>query len=139
MSFAFVQDRMPGGEHTGFMTSDPNVRRIVPNLATDDIATARSFYTSLLGLNVAMDLEWVATLSSPNEPAAQLNLIAVEREQPAPVPDMSIEVADVDAVHASAVASGHEVVYPVTDEPWGVRRFFVRDPDGRVVNVLSHT
>jgi hypothetical protein len=24
------------------------------------------------------------------------------------------------------------------DEEWGVRRFFVRDPNGRVVNVLSH-
>lgn len=120
------------------MTTDRNVRRIVPNLPTDDIAAARTFYSSLLGLTVAMDLEWVATLASPSEPAAQLNLIAMSQKQPAPVPDMSIEVADVDAVHADAVASGHEIVYPVTGEPWGVRRFFVRDPDGRVVNVVSH-
>jgi len=25
-------------------------------------------------------------------------------------------------------------VYPLTDEPWGVRRFFVRDPDGEVLD-----
>ena len=26
----------------------------------------------------------------------------------------------------------------VTDEAWGVRRFFVREPGGRVLNILSH-
>jgi len=51
---------------------------------------------------------------------------------------MSIEVADVDAVHAQAVRRGDDVIYPLTDEPWGVRRFFVRDPSGVVVNVLGH-
>jgi hypothetical protein len=29
-------------------------------------------------------------------------------------------------------------VHPLTDEPWRVRRFFARDPNGVVVNVLSH-
>lgn len=51
---------------------------------------------------------------------------------------MSIEVDDVDDVHARAVASGAEIVYPLTDEPWGLRRFFVRDPNGIVVNVTQH-
>ena len=40
--------------------------------------------------------------------------------------------------YEAALASGAEIVHPVTTEPWGVRRFFVRDPDGNVVNVLSH-
>jgi uncharacterized glyoxalase superfamily protein PhnB len=53
-------------------------------------------------------------------------------------PDVSIEVDDVDAMHAAAQRLGYEIVHPLTDEPWGVRRFFVRDPTGRVVNVLSH-
>jgi uncharacterized glyoxalase superfamily protein PhnB len=55
-----------------------------------------------------------------------------------PQPNMSIEVADVDAVHAKAVALGLPIVYPVTDEPWGVRRFFVADPNGVIINILSH-
>ena len=54
------------------------------------------------------------------------------------VPDMSVEVDDVDAVYAVMRESGAEVVHPLQDEEWGVRRFFVRDPNGRVVNVLSH-
>jgi lactoylglutathione lyase len=55
-----------------------------------------------------------------------------------PVPDLSIEVDDVDEVYAGAVAAGFEIVYAITDEPWGVRRFFVRDPFGKIVNILSH-
>jgi uncharacterized glyoxalase superfamily protein PhnB len=53
-------------------------------------------------------------------------------------PDVSIEVDDVDAVHAAAVSRGYEIVHPLTDEPWGVRRFFVRDASGTVLNILSH-
>lgn len=54
------------------------------------------------------------------------------------VPDVSIEVSDVDAMHACAVERGLDVVYPLTTEPWGVRRFFVADPNGKVLNILSH-
>jgi len=36
---------------------------------------------------------------------------------------MSVEVADVDDVHARAVPRGFKVVYPLTNEPWGVQRF----------------
>ncbi len=53
-------------------------------------------------------------------------------------PDVSIEVDDVDAVYERAVAAGAEVVYPLTDEEWGLRRLFVRDPNGAVVNVTQH-
>ena len=52
--------------------------------------------------------------------------------------DMSVEVADVNAAHADALARGLDIVYPLTDEPWGIRRFFVREPSGTVVNVASH-
>ena len=53
-------------------------------------------------------------------------------------PAISVEVDDVDEVHARAVAMGAEIVYPLTDEDWGLRRFFVRDPDGVVINVTQH-
>jgi uncharacterized glyoxalase superfamily protein PhnB len=54
------------------------------------------------------------------------------------VPDLSVEAEDVDAMDAQVVASGAEIVRDLRDEEWGVRRFFVRDPNGRVVNVLTH-
>jgi predicted enzyme related to lactoylglutathione lyase len=56
----------------------------------------------------------------------------------APVPDLSIEVDDVDEVYRRAKAMGCKVVHGITDEPWGVRRFFIHDPAGKLVNVLSH-
>ena len=49
-----------------------------------------------------------------------------------------IHGAPVDAVYAAVRAAGAEIVHPITDEEWGVRRFFVRAPDGKVVNVVSH-
>jgi uncharacterized glyoxalase superfamily protein PhnB len=53
-------------------------------------------------------------------------------------PFISVEVDDLDVVHARALELGHEVIYSLRDEDWGVRRFMLRDPAGRVVNVLSH-
>ncbi|WP_367126244.1 VOC family protein [Streptomyces phytohabitans] len=113
------------------------VRRVVPNLPTRSVAESRDFYGAL-GLAEVMDLGWIATLASPSAPAAQLSLFP-DGDLTAPVvPDLSVEVDDVDAVHAALRERGAEIVHPLRDEEWGVRRFFVRDPDGRVVNVLGH-
>jgi predicted enzyme related to lactoylglutathione lyase len=54
------------------------------------------------------------------------------------VPDISIEVDDLDEVHRRAVTGGHQIVYGPADEPWGVRRFYIRDPSGKLLNILSH-
>jgi lactoylglutathione lyase len=113
------------------------VRRIVANLAAADIAPTRSFYERLLDLEVVMDHGWLATLAADARQSPQLS-IASEGGSGTPVPALSIEVDDVDRIYARATAAGHDIVYDITDEPWGVRRFFVRDPCGTVVNILSH-
>ena len=113
------------------------VRRIVPNLFDAAPDATRAFYETVFELEVAMDMGWIATLVSPANRAAQLSVFAQDGEQGRD-PFVSIEVDDVDAVHARAVEAGHEVVYALRDEDWGVRRFMLRDPAGRVVNVLSH-
>jgi uncharacterized glyoxalase superfamily protein PhnB len=51
---------------------------------------------------------------------------------------MSIGVDDVDAAYEQMVAGGAVIVHSLRDEPWGVRRFFVRDPNGKVVNVVAN-
>jgi predicted enzyme related to lactoylglutathione lyase len=114
-----------------------SVRRIVPNLRAEQLAEARAFYTEVVGLELAMDMGWIVHLVSPDNPTAQLGLMVEDATAPAH-PDVSIEVEDVDAVYARAVERGAEIVHPLTNEPWGVRRFFVRDPTGAVVNVMSH-
>ncbi len=113
------------------------VRRIVPDLHAADPAASAEFYAEVLGLEVAMDLGWVVTYAAPDNPTAQI--IVMREDASAPVqPDVSIEVDDVDGAHAAALRLGFEILHPLTDEPWGVRRFFVRDPSGKVLNVLSH-
>ncbi|MFF0742917.1 VOC family protein [Streptomyces sp. NPDC004111] len=113
-----------------------SVRRVVPNIRSTDMEKNRDFY-GLLGFEEVMNHGWIMTLASPSAPGAQVSVMA--RDETAPVcPDLSVEVDDVDAAYASVLASGAEIVHPLQDEEWGVRRFFVRDPDGRVVNVLGH-
>jgi predicted enzyme related to lactoylglutathione lyase len=113
------------------------VRRIVPDFQADDPAASREFYAEVLGLEVAMDKGWIMTFAAPGNPSAQISLM--RRDASAPVqPDASIEVDDVDAAYAAARRLGCDVLHPLTDEPWGVRRFFVREPNGKVLNVLSH-
>lgn len=114
-----------------------SIRRVVPNIKSARFDESREFYTEFLGFDIAMDMGWVMTFASPAHPTAQVTLFK-ESDSATPHPSISIEVADVDAVHAEAIARGHQIVYPLTDEPWGVRRFFVSDPNGVVINVLSH-
>jgi len=113
------------------------VRRIVPDFQSPDPAASRAFYTDVLGLEVVMDLDWVMTFAAPDTPEAQITVMS--KDATAPVqPDASIEVDDVDAAYAAARRLGYEILHPITDEPWGVRRFFVREPSGKVLNILTH-
>ncbi len=113
------------------------VKRIVANLATQAKSSTAEFYADLFGLHVVMDLGWITTLASGETAGVQVS-IASEGGSGSPVPDLSIEVDDVDAVFAIAKERGHEIAYDLTDEPWGVRRFYLRDPTGKLLNVLSH-
>jgi len=111
------------------------IRRAVPNLRSERPEETRDFLMTLLGLEVAMDMDWVVTLASPSNHAAQITIIS--NDDPA-APGISIEVDDVDAVHAKVVEAGIEIAYALRDEDWGVRRFMVREPGGAMINVLSH-
>lgn len=113
-----------------------HVRRVVPNFPSQSFGKSSEFY-GVLGFVEVMNHGWIMTLASPENPAVQVSLMTEDKTAPA-IPDMSIEVEDVDAVYAAMRERGAEIVHPLGDEEWGVRRFFVRDPDGRVVNVLSH-
>ena len=113
------------------------VKRIVPDFQSPDPAASRAFYEGVLGLEVAMDLGWITTFAAPGNPTAQLSVIQEDASAELQA-DVSIEVDDVDVAHAAAVRLGCEIVHPLTDEPWGVRRFFVREPTGRVLNILAH-
>lgn len=123
-----------------------SVRRIVPNIPIGasegpdgdaDAMRANAAFYGLLGFEEVMNHGWIMTLASPSHPTAQVSIMTTDKTAPV-TPDMSVEVTDVDAAHAALVRGGVEVIYGPQDEEWGVRRFFVRDPNGRVINVLGH-
>lgn len=112
--------------------------RVVPNLHATDPGAAEAFCADVLGLEKVMDQGWIATFAAPGNPVAQLSFLSQDATAPV-VADVSVEVDDVDGAYEKARADGYEIVHPLTDEPWGVRRFFVREPaSGKVVNVLTH-
>ena len=113
------------------------LRRIVPNLNVDNATTGHDFYEEFLGLRKEFDMGWIASFRSPTNPSVQVSLVsgdATASEQSL----LSVHVGDVDAAYAEAQRRGYEMVRPLTHEPWGVRRFFVRDPHGIVVNIVGH-
>jgi len=112
---------------------------ITTNINVPDIGEARSFYADYLGLSVEeMNLGWVARFATPDGRAV---IQLVSGDESAPVDSaISVHVGDeVEAAYEEAQRRGFEIVYPLTTEPWGVRRFFVRAPDGTVVNIVSHS
>jgi len=113
------------------------VRRIVANIAATQVGAARAFYRDVLGMDVVMDMGWIVTFAADASAAPQIS-VAAEGGSGTQVPDVSIEVDNLDEVHDRARAGGFAVEYGPTNEPWGVRRFYVRDPFGRLVNVLTH-
>jgi catechol 2,3-dioxygenase-like lactoylglutathione lyase family enzyme len=114
------------------------VRRIVAYAGGEQMEASREFYVDVLGMRVAME-DPVLDLQAPENPTAEV-IIGAQEMQDA-TPRFGVDVGDpaaVDAAHEEAVRRGLRVVYPLTDEPWGVRRFFVEDPGGTVINVLAH-
>ncbi|MDQ0377092.1 VOC family protein [Amycolatopsis thermophila] len=114
------------------------IRRIVPYADGTELARSRAFYVEVLGLEVAME-DPVLGLRSPGNPTAQIVIPSPGADEPAP--RFGIDVGEpeaVDAAHEEVLRRGLRVVYPLRDEPWGVRRFFLEDPGGTVVNVLAH-
>jgi catechol 2,3-dioxygenase-like lactoylglutathione lyase family enzyme len=114
-----------------------HVKRVVPDIKSKHMADSRAFYVDFLGLKLAMDMGFIMTFVSPDNPTAQISVMRDDGGSML-LPDVSVEVADVDTVHARAIERRLEIVYPLTDEAWGVRRFFVVDPNGTVLNIMSH-
>jgi catechol 2,3-dioxygenase-like lactoylglutathione lyase family enzyme len=110
------------------------IRRVVPNLTVTDLDAARDAYVAALGMREVMNHGWIVTLADDHH---QISLMTNDLTA-AVNPTLSVEVDDVDDAHRAAVAAGLRIVHPLTDEEWGVRRFFLEDPAGNVVNVLSH-
>lgn len=114
------------------------VKRIVTNIESKKVAAAKRFYQDVLGLDLLMDMGWIATYGSNAKMQLQISFMS-DGGSGTEVPDLSIEVDNVDEAFKRMKKARFKIEYPLTDEPWGVRRFFVRDPLGKLVNILAHS
>jgi catechol 2,3-dioxygenase-like lactoylglutathione lyase family enzyme len=113
------------------------INRIVTNIETGDIDRAEVFYHDVLGLERVMDHGWIRTYGSNSKMSVQISF-ASEGGSGAPVPDLSIEVDNIETVLARIKKAGVPIEYGPQSEPWGVRRFYVRDPFGKLINIIQH-
>jgi len=113
------------------------VAPVMVNLLVADIETAKSFYTGYLGLSTEeFNLGWAARYTAPDTEA---NVQIVTHDETASEDAIiSVLTDDIDGAHDEAQRLCYEIVYPIAIEPWGHRRFFVRAPDGTVINVGYH-
>ena len=112
--------------------------RIITNLGVADVEATKSFYTDYLGLSTEeFNLGWVARYTSPDTGA---NVQLVSGDATAPEDSViSVTTDDLEGAYEEAQRLGYEIVHPMSAEPWGVHRFFVRAPDGNLINVTSHS
>lgn len=116
------------------------MRRIVPNIYSNDLEKSKQFYTEFLGMDVAMDLGWIVTFASNENTTAQISIFRNSENKPLDNSTifLSVEVSNIDNWFQRAKKQKIEIVYPITNESWGVRRFFVKEPNGATINLLSH-
>lgn len=117
-----------------------SINRIVPNIYSNDMEKSKNFYIGFLEMKLAMDMGWILTFISKVNPTAQISIFKNEKNK---LLDnsaifISIEVTDVDFMYKKAIELNIDIVYPITNEDWGVRRFFVNDPNGVTINLLRH-
>lgn len=117
-----------------------SILRIVPNIYSNDMEASKKFYTRFLDMELVMDMEWILTFASKENSKAQISIIKNDENKPLDNKAifLSIEVSDVNQWYERANEQKIEIVYPITIEPWGVKRFFIKDPNGATINLLSH-
>ncbi|MBB6370423.1 glyoxalase superfamily protein [Chryseobacterium shigense] len=113
------------------------IKRIVANIKAEDLSKADHFYQDILGLEILMDHGWIKTFGNNEQARVQVSF-ATQGGDNTEVPLLSIEVDNADELYEKIKQEDFEITYEITDEDWGVRRFFVKDPFGNLINILEH-
>lgn len=113
------------------------VKRIVANVEASNLEKADSFYKEIFDLDLLMDHGWIRTYGSSEKMTVQISF-ASEGGNGTAVPDLSIEVDDIEEAFERVKKANITIEYGLIREPWGVKRFYIRDPFGKLINVLEH-
>jgi len=116
-----------------------SIRRVVPIIVSGNIEATKRFYLEFLGFHLVMDMDWIITFASPSNPTAQINVVVNQEKIVDHDQAITIEVDDVDQLYEKALEMKLDITKNINDEPWGARRFFVKDPNGVIINVMNHS
>src|SRR4029450_13614275 len=105
-------------ERTAWRVVAMKGKSLVANVGGCDTAVAKHFYQDILGLEILMDIGWIATYGSRDTMTVQITFLT-EGGSGAPIPDVSIEVDDLDAALARMKNAKIPIEYGPADEPWG--------------------
>jgi catechol 2,3-dioxygenase-like lactoylglutathione lyase family enzyme len=116
-----------------------------PLFTVSHLEQSREFFVRRFGLHVVFAASWVVMLSHTDGGSISVGLMSSDHPSSPPGPEtfdgrgmlLTLQVDDAGALHARLVAEGVPIAYPLTDAPWGQRRFMVTDPSGIVVDVVQ--
>jgi catechol 2,3-dioxygenase-like lactoylglutathione lyase family enzyme len=117
-----------------------------PLIVTPHKNACRDFWARHLGLQVGFDSDWFVWLAS-SDGSLSIAFMTPDHPSAPPGPEpfggtglcFELQVDDAAAAHAEFVGSGGHARYPLTDEPFGQRRFGFADPSGLWVDVVQQT
>lgn len=102
-----------------------------PTLMVGDVAASSAFYRDVLGF----ELRTVFEDGSFALLGKGLAEVALVRENHPPSEQAYLYVRGVDLLCDRCMDAGVEIVHPLTEHPWGLRDFVVRDPDGHLIGI----
>ena len=122
------------------MNAPAQMRGVAPVLLVADVQKAAAYFRDALGFNIPRF--WgdppTFTIASRDGLEVMLNQVgAADVFRPNGDYDGRFDayfwVRDADALHAEFASHGADIVCPPSDEPYGMREFQVRDPDGHLL------
>jgi uncharacterized glyoxalase superfamily protein PhnB len=116
-----------------------------PLVTVSHLERSRDFFVSVLGMRVVFEASWVVMLSHLETGSISLGLMSSDHPSSPPGPEIfdgrgvifTLQVDDARLLSEKLVAAGVPLSYPLTDAPWGQRRFMVTEPSGILVDVVQ--
>jgi catechol 2,3-dioxygenase-like lactoylglutathione lyase family enzyme len=102
-----------------------------PILEVSNVPRAIAFYRDV-GLTPSW--MWEETVGGVHTDHGSIEIYLSRAERPSPS-RLAVFVDDADATYERYRAAGAEIVDELKTQPWGLRGFTVRDPDGNLVGI----
>jgi uncharacterized glyoxalase superfamily protein PhnB len=122
-----------------------HIKDLYAIVVTDKRGACRDFYVQWFGFRVVFEASWFVYLSASGDHPFGLAFMAPDHPSQPPGRDqfngkgllVTLEVEDAAEEFERLRSGGVDVAYALRDEPWGQRRFAVRDPAGTWIDIVQ--